>query len=571
MGAAYPLAVVTSPPIRDERTGLLFAAGAAILYGAAYPATGIALRSFTPLGIAALACTIALPVVVVAAALGVIPRPTRAAWNGPSVLRLLVLAMLGGLGFIAAVNIAVSLSGSTVTGFIAPLYAVAAALFAIPILGERVRPAAIAGFVLAIAGTALLAGFDAHGTNLGGIAMGLAAAVMFGLYIVLARRWGRRYALDGTLITIANLATRGPLLLAHRMAARARHADPGQPGSGGGRRPPDDRIRGQLDRQPPADGERPTRAGGSHVGRPAPDADLVGDHRGRGPGRAPHPHRALRGGADPRRDRGCRRDVRPHRRDAARLRGRRGGRGGAERRVIRRAWFALTAGPTYPATHADRATFDLVGLRLPIRATVAIAVVTFILLFDYSHTFLPADVMALGRSPEGARALAIERLLLFGLAPLLVVVLGFRDRPSRYGLTLGDWRWGAVLTAVGCLVMTPIVVWFARQPDVQAYYAVSAGSTADVVITNAIELTAVEFAFRGFLMLTLVRAIGPLGVVVATFPFVFGHLGKPELELFSTLLGGLAYGWLAWRTRSIVWGSIGHTWILSLLILASTP
>jgi len=239
--------------------------------------------------------------------------------------------------------------------------------------------------------------------------------------------------------------------------------------------------------------------------------------------------------------------------------------------VIRRAWLALTAGPSYPATHADRATVDLVGLRLPIRATVAIVVVTFVMLFDYSQTFMPAEAAALGRSPDGARALALERLVLFGLVPLLVVLLGFRDHPSRYGLTVGDWRWGAVLTAAGCLVMTPIVLWFARQPDVQAYYAVSADSPIDVVVTNAIELTAVEFAFRGFLMLTLVRTIGPLGVVVATFPFVFGHLGKPELELFSTLAGGLVYGWLAWRTRSIVWGSIGHTWILSLVILASTP
>ena len=120
--------------------------------------------------------------------------------------------------------------------------------------------------------------------------------------------------------------------------------------------------------------------------------------------------------------------------------------------------------------------------------------------------------------------------------------------------------------------MTPIVLWFARQPDVQAYYARERRRRpVDVLVTNAIELTAVEFAFRGFLMLTLVRTIGPLGVVVATFPFVFGHLGKPELELFSTLAGGLVYGWLAWRTRSIVWGSIGHTWILSLVILASTP
>ena len=52
-------------------------------------------------------------------------------------------------------------------------------------------------------------------------------------------------------------------------------------------------------------------------------------------------------------------------------------------------------------------------------------------------------------------------------------------------------------------------------------------------------------------------------------PFVFGHLGKPELELFSTLAGGLVYGWLAWRTRSIVWGALGHTYILTLVTIAA--
>ena len=52
---------VTTPRDDGERIGLLAAAGAAILYGAAYPATAIALRSFTPLGIAGLACTLALP------------------------------------------------------------------------------------------------------------------------------------------------------------------------------------------------------------------------------------------------------------------------------------------------------------------------------------------------------------------------------------------------------------------------------------------------------------------------------------------------------------------------------
>lgn len=233
------------------------------------------------------------------------------------------------------------------------------------------------------------------------------------------------------------------------------------------------------------------------------------------------------------------------------------------------AWHALTAGPAYPASDADRRVVSVVGLELPLRATVAIAVVVFVILFDYSRTFIPVDLLDAGRSPEVMRATALERVILFGLVPLAVVLFGFRDRPGRYGLTLGEWRWGLGLMVAGCVVMTPIVLWFATLPDVQAYYEPSAAPVGEVALTNALDLTASEFLFRGFLMLTLVRAIGPVGVLVATMPFVFVHLGKPELELFSTLGGGLAYGWLAWRTRSIVWGAMGHTYILTLVTVAA--
>lgn len=233
------------------------------------------------------------------------------------------------------------------------------------------------------------------------------------------------------------------------------------------------------------------------------------------------------------------------------------------------AWQALTRGPAYPPSEADRRVVSVLGLVLPLRATVAIAVVVFVILFDYSRTFIPPDLLGAGRSPEVMRTTALERVVLFGLVPLAVVVFGFRDRPGRYGLTLGEWRWGLGLMLLGCVVMTPVVLWFATLPDVHAYYSTSSGPIGAVALTNALDLTASEFLFRGFLMLTLVRAIGPIGVLVATMPFVFAHLGKPELELFSTLGGGLVYGWLAWRTRSIVWGSIGHTYILTLVTVAA--
>lgn len=229
----------------------------------------------------------------------------------------------------------------------------------------------------------------------------------------------------------------------------------------------------------------------------------------------------------------------------------------------------LTAAPSYPPDPIDLRTFVLAGLRLPRLATVAITVMVFAVIFDFSRTFIPDELIAYDRNPAMQRLQAIDRLVLYAFVPLVVIVFGFRDRPARYGVRLGDWRWGLALTLAGCALMTPIVLWFAAQPDARAWYAPSWSTLPDVLLTNAIDLAAAEFLFRGFLMFALVRAIGPVGVLVATLPFVFSHLTKPEIELFSALGGGMVYGWLAWRTGSIVWGAIAHTYIQTLVMAAA--
>jgi DME family drug/metabolite transporter len=189
------------------------AAGAAIVYGAAYPATAVALRSFSPLGIAGLSSSLALILVTSLATMGIVAKPQMGGMAWPRLGRLMALSLLGGAGFIASVNVAVSLAGPTITGFVSPLYAVLATLFAVPILGEPVRPLTLAAFAVALVGTALLAGTVPLGAPIAGIAIGLASAAMFALYLVLARRWAGPYRLDGTLVTIGNLLARGPLLL----------------------------------------------------------------------------------------------------------------------------------------------------------------------------------------------------------------------------------------------------------------------------------------------------------------------------------------------------------------------
>ena len=90
-----------------------------------------------------------------------------------------------------------------------------------------------------------------------------------------------------------------------------------------------------------------------------------------------------------------------------------------------------------------------------------------------------------------------------------------------------------------------------------------------MILTTALEVIPAEFFFRGFLLFALLRVAGPIAVVLATLPFAFAHLGKPEIETLSTLGGGLLYGWLDWRTGSVLWSGLAHTWILSLAVIAA--
>jgi membrane protease YdiL (CAAX protease family) len=225
--------------------------------------------------------------------------------------------------------------------------------------------------------------------------------------------------------------------------------------------------------------------------------------------------------------------------------------------------------PPYPPDERDLRTFRLAGLELPIRATVAVVAVILIVIFDFQRTFIPDALVRYDRDPDMQRLQALSRVAIFFCVPLLVVLVGFRDRPGRYGLQLGDWRWGLGLAIAGCVVMTPLVLVLSGSPDFQAYYAPSYEPLPGLVTTNIFDLASTEFLYRGFLMLCLARVFGPIGLIVALFPFTFTHLTKPEAELLSTFAGGAVYGWLTWRTRSVLWGALAHVYIVTLIIVAA--
>jgi membrane protease YdiL (CAAX protease family) len=237
--------------------------------------------------------------------------------------------------------------------------------------------------------------------------------------------------------------------------------------------------------------------------------------------------------------------------------------------TIRAFLGRMFAMPSYPPDERDARTFRLAGLDLPIRATVVVVAVILIVIFDFQRTLIPDALVQYDRNPSIQRLQALSRVVLFLCAPLLIVLVGFRDKPGRYGLQLGNWRWGLGLAVAGCVVMTPIVLILSGAPDFRAYYAPSYEPLPGLLTTNVLDLGTTEFLYRGFLMLALARVFGPIGLVVALFPFTFTHLTKPEIELLSTFAGGAVYGWLTWRTGSVLWGAAAHVYIVTLMIVAA--
>jgi membrane protease YdiL (CAAX protease family) len=204
---------------------------------------------------------------------------------------------------------------------------------------------------------------------------------------------------------------------------------------------------------------------------------------------------------------------------------------------------------------------NLAGLRLPLLDTVIVAVTTVVLLTDHYVDGV--------RGADPFLAQAIDRAFLYGVVPLAVLLI-LRERPFDYGLRLGSWRVGMALAIGLALVATPLILVVSRLPEFTAYYRRDVMDPARLIVTNALNVGPAEFLFRGFLMFTLVRRAGPIGVVLATFPFVFTHLAKPALETYSTLLGGTLFGWMAWRTGSVLYAFLLHLYLMTLIIVAAS-
>ncbi len=161
---------------------------------------------------------------------------------------------------------------------------------------------------------------------------------------------------------------------------------------------------------------------------------------------------------------------------------------------------------------------------------------------------------------------AYDRILLYLVIPLVMIVVLFRQSPAAYGFRIGDWRMGLLYTLIGCAAVTLVLYFVGKTGQFQAYYAGWGGSRLPLGLHVALDLFGWEFLFRGFLLFALLPVCGPYAILIQAIPFAIAHQGKPELEALSCIFGGTLFGLVSWRTGSFLYPFAIHWYLMMITV-----
>lgn len=169
------------------------------------------------------------------------------------------------------------------------------------------------------------------------------------------------------------------------------------------------------------------------------------------------------------------------------------------------------------------------------------------------------------------------QIVFYGIVPLASVsILGVNFGEIGWRLT-GIWHHGRIYVALFA-VSLPFIFLASATADFQDHYPILEITSGqhDVWRDLAIwwpfyflQFAAIEAFFRGILVLGLARRFGPASVFVAVVPYMMIHFTKPPAEAVASIVGGIVLGYLALRTRSIVWGIAVHIAVAATMDLAS--
>jgi membrane protease YdiL (CAAX protease family) len=160
-----------------------------------------------------------------------------------------------------------------------------------------------------------------------------------------------------------------------------------------------------------------------------------------------------------------------------------------------------------------------------------------------------------------------DRFIFYFVIPMLLTLLLFRENPKQYGFSLGNWKLGLTYTALGILLMAPVLYCLGQgNESMRTYYA---WLLPGLPWNTFLDLIGWEFFFRGWILFAYLRRFGHDALWLQAVPFALAHIGKPDVETLSTIFGGFAFGWVAYRTKSFLWPFFIHWFISTFVIMVA--
>jgi membrane protease YdiL (CAAX protease family) len=166
----------------------------------------------------------------------------------------------------------------------------------------------------------------------------------------------------------------------------------------------------------------------------------------------------------------------------------------------------------------------------------------------------------------------ISAFILLALVPLFIIRLVFKERFSSYGLQLGDWRFGLKAFLVLAPVFALTSYLSRNDPELAAEYPLFKGAAASpaAFVSHAFAYLLFyigwETYFRGFMQFGLRQSLGDWqSILVQTALSCILHIGKPAGEIYSSVIGALIWGIIAFRAQSILFIILLH-WLLGIVL-----
>ncbi|MDJ0756379.1 MAG: CPBP family intramembrane metalloprotease [Ardenticatenaceae bacterium] len=215
-----------------------------------------------------------------------------------------------------------------------------------------------------------------------------------------------------------------------------------------------------------------------------------------------------------------------------------------------------------------KSSFTIGGISFDTQMVVLIVLGTILPMLDaYRHSPVRWFFNLVGMNPDlsALEIKAYDRLVFYLLVPLIAIWFLWRENPAAFGFQWGNWREGLLWTVGACVGMSVILWFIARTPGMLEYYDARAPREAfRLIYITGVDLFGWEFIWRGFLLFGLARVLGVGPAIwIQAIPFAFMHLGKPEVETLTTIFGGAAFAFVAWRTQSFVYPFFIHWYIAS--------